>query len=129
MPTCLDLAGAPIPASVDGASVLPLLRGESVPWREYLHIECAPTHHALTDGREKYIWYTQTGRELLFDIESDPTEMHDLSRERPDRVAYWRSRLIEELTGREEGLVQNGDLVVGCPQSPTLVNEGHYQER
>ncbi len=39
MPTLLEAAGAPIPASVDGRSVLPLLRGETAGWREYLHGE------------------------------------------------------------------------------------------
>ena len=89
----------------------------------------ARSNQWLTDGREKYIWFTQTGRELLFDIKNDPTEMHDLGQEKPERVTYWRSRLIEELAGREEGFVQDGNLVVGRAQSPTLVNAGWYQER
>ena len=83
----------------------------------------------VTDGREKYIWYSQTGRELLFDLQEDPTEMHDLSAARPQRVHFWRERLIAELDCREEGFVQNGDLVSGLPQSPTLVDAGHYRER
>src|SRR5690606_22154511 len=39
MPTLLDFAGIPAPASVDGSSLLPLLRGERPPWRDCLHIE------------------------------------------------------------------------------------------
>ena len=31
MPTLLDLAGLPIPASVEGQSMLPLARGEASP--------------------------------------------------------------------------------------------------
>ena len=41
----------------------------------------------------------------------------------------WRERLMAELDGREEGSVQNGELVSGMPQSPTLVDAGHYRER
>ena len=26
----------------------------------------------MTDGKEKYIWFTITGREQLFDLENDP---------------------------------------------------------
>ncbi|MCA1810068.1 MAG: sulfatase-like hydrolase/transferase [Lentisphaerae bacterium] len=57
MPTILELAGAPIPAGVDGRSLLPLLRGVTEGWRDYVHIEHAPMHQSLTDGREKYIWF------------------------------------------------------------------------
>jgi len=62
----------------------------------------------LTDGREKYIWHSQSGREPLFDLEEDPTELHDLAAARPQRVAFWRERLIAELDGREEGLFRTG---------------------
>ena len=62
-------------------------------------------------------------------LEEDPTELRDLSTARQQRVAYWRERLIAELDGREEGFVQNGKLVSGMPQSPTLVDAGQYRER
>lgn len=126
-PTFCDLAGIAPPALLDGASLLPLCRGEAGPWREYIHGEHAygdRSNHWITDGREKYAWFSQTGRELLFDIAGDPKEMHDLSRERPDRLAHWRRRLIHELEEREEGFVQDGELVVGRPQGPVLPHAG-----
>lgn len=83
----------------------------------------------LTDGREKYIWYSQTGRELLFDLQEGPTELRDLAAARPERAALRRERLIAELDGREEGYVQGGDLAVGRRVSPTLVEAGRYLER
>ena len=132
LPTCCDLAGIDVPEQVDGRSILPLCRGETDGWRDDLHGEHVLSQNStqwLTDGREKYIWFTQTGRELLFDLQHDPTETQDLSRELPERVAFWRSRLITELAGREEGFVQNGELVVGQTQIPTLANAGRYQAR
>ena len=82
MPTVLDFAGCPIPANVDGRSLVPMLRGDDdAEWREYLHGEHARCYgdvynnHYLTDGREKYIWLSHTGRELLFDLEDDPGEL------------------------------------------------------
>ena len=87
MPTLLDAAGLRVPESCTGESVLPLLRGEtpnSVAWRDWMHGECAPGYHPeeachfLTDGRTIYAWYSQTGRELMFDLETDPHELHDL---------------------------------------------------
>jgi arylsulfatase len=63
MPTMLDMAGAPIPPSVEGRSLLPLLDASpaDVGWRETMHGEHSNCYDAglgmqyLTDGREKYI--------------------------------------------------------------------------
>jgi hypothetical protein len=85
-----------------------------------------PEEISLTIGspREKYAWFSQTGRELLFNIADDPQEMHDLSKEHPERLSYWREKLIQELVDREEGFVQDRKLIVGRPQSPTLKHAG-----
>ena len=122
MPTLLDLAGLDIPETVEGHSLVPLLRGEEVAWREHLHIEHAPLHHTLTDGREKYIWFADDGREQFFRLSEDPTECRDLSRDPAEagRVAGWRARLVEQLAGRPEGFVSEGQLVNGRPYSPVL---------
>jgi arylsulfatase A-like enzyme len=110
MPTILDLANVPIPETVDGSSVMPLIRGETNQWRDYLHGECAHPNglesgmQYLTDGRWKYIWYPGTGDEQLFDLEHDPQELEDLSRDTRFRIdiAEWRTRLAHELAGRPE---------------------------
>lgn len=117
MPTCLDLAGVAIPAGVEGRSVLPLLRGEPVPWREFLHIEHAPVHHTLTDGREKYVWFVADGREQFFRLSSDPLECHDLIRApaEADRLAHWRALLTRELRARPEGFSDGTRLIPGRP--------------
>jgi arylsulfatase A-like enzyme len=117
MPTLLDLAEVEIPPSVEGRSLVPLLRGESSLDREYLHLECAPNFHALTDGREKYIWLPATGAEQLFDLQTDPQELHDLAGEEAwqSTRAQWRARLIVELKGRSEGFTDGERLVAGRP--------------
>ena len=85
MPTLLDAAGAEIPDTVDGASLMPLMRGEDAAWRDYLHGEHLGTYRPedamqyLTDGKEKYIWYTVTGEEQLFNLVDDPQECHNLA--------------------------------------------------
>ena len=117
LPTVLDLAGLPIPAAADGESLVPLLRGEDAPWREWLHVETAPTYHCLTDGREKYIWFVADGREQFFDLASDPTECRDLAGDAgaAERVAEWRSRMVCELASRPEGFSDGERLVPGRP--------------
>jgi arylsulfatase A-like enzyme len=131
MPTLLDAAGLTVPDSCTGQSVLPLMRGESpaAGWRDALHGEHAkryPQHggmHYLTDGHTKYIWYSQTGDELLFDLDEDPQERHDLAATASgaSRLDTWRRRLVEELRGRPEGFVEGSSLVPGRPHGPTVM--------
>lgn len=126
-PTCCELAGITPPPHLDGRSILPLCRGEAAGWRADLHGEHyagRESNHWLTDGREKYAWFSQTGRELLFDLIEDPQERHDLAAARPERIAYWRERLAAELAGRPEGYVRDGRLVVGAEPRPTLDHAG-----
>ena len=126
MPTLLDMVGLPIPAGVDGLSLYPYLRGEAPPtWREWVHIEHAPNHQCLTDGREKYIWWPRDGREHLFDLTRDPQELHDLAQEAAaaGRVALWRERLIAQLRDRPEGFVRDGALIPGRPYGAVIPRE------
>lgn len=114
-PTLCEICGIPVPAGLDGES---LLRPQ--PLRRELHGEHAYgelSHHYLTDSREKYCWFSKSGRELLFDLEADPGECHDLSRQQPGRLAAWRARLAERLRDRPEGFVAEGELVAGRSQS------------
>jgi arylsulfatase A-like enzyme len=115
MPTVLEMAGAEIPGTVDGKSLLPLLRGRTDGWRRHLHIECSPDFHCLTDGREKYVWFVADGREQLFDLENDPGEIHDLAGDpkAKGRLASWREQLAGELKDREEGFSDGKRLIPG----------------
>jgi len=101
---------------------LPLLRGEPVAWRPYLHIEHAPLHQSLTDGRTKYVWWVRDGREQLFDLVSDPFERHDLASDaqQHDRLSQWRERLVSALAERPEGFVKDGRLQAGVDYRPVL---------
>lgn len=122
MPTFLEAAGCEIPASVDGASLLPWAKGETPEWRGWLHGEHtygSLSNQWLTDGHEKYIWFSQSGEEQLFDLDADPLELHDLAKEATAESAkvaslgLWRERLVKVLQGREEGFVEGGRLVPG----------------
>ncbi len=129
MPTILDLAGVDVPASCDGRSLAGVLRGEADgPDRDVLHGEHAvcyrpeQAYHSLTDGRIKYIWFSQTGVERLFDLAADPTECRDLAgrAEHAEELRRWRGRLIERLADRPEGFVEDGTLVPGRPHRNLL---------
>lgn len=123
MPTLLELAGAEIPDSVDGKSLLHSVQ------REYLHGEHAldkDSMHFIVTKTDKYIWYSQTGRELYFDLVSDPHESHNAIAEEANqpRIAELRQYLIQELAGREEGYTDGKQLIVGRPPQNMLYQAG-----
>jgi hypothetical protein len=76
----------------------------------------------MTDGAQKYIWFSGTGHEQLFDLTADPAETHDLATDplRGPDLARWRAQLIGELAGREEGFTDGRALITGRPVQPTL---------
>ena len=115
MPTVLEMAGVAVPEGVDGQSLLPVMRGEGAPVRDYLHLETAPGYHCLTDGKEKFIWFVADGTELFFDLVSDPGETRNLigDLERSGRIGWWRSELVRVLEDRPEGFSDGERLVPG----------------
>ena len=129
-PTFLDVAGLPVPDSLNGSSLLNLLKdSEDIPnipetpvkWREYVDLEhdiCYNvTNHwnALTDGEFKYIFEAYFADEQLFDLQSDPQELHNLAAEKEwqSELEMWRQRLVEqfEREGRGSEWVQGGKLM------------------
>ncbi|MFP4027734.1 MAG: arylsulfatase [Candidatus Brocadiia bacterium] len=122
MPTVLDLANVEAPETVEGKSLVALMRGDGDLSRSYLHIEHAPLYQSLTDGKEKYIWFTQDGRDQFFDLKEDPEECHNLidSPDYAERVEFWRDRLIEELEGRPEEFSDGEKLIPGRPHNALM---------
>ncbi len=126
MPTLLDMCGLEIPGIVDGKSLLPVMRGEVDRVRDIVHGEHPyggdTSVHYLTDGREKYIWFSGDGHEQLFDLVADPQELRDLARDPAcaDRLVIWRNRMIQTLDDREEGFSDGERLIPGRPVTPVL---------
>ncbi|NKB67782.1 MAG: arylsulfatase [Candidatus Latescibacteria bacterium] len=120
MPTLLEAGQAPIPPTVEGRSLIPLLSDQATDWRPYYHGEHSPcydrenAHQFLTDGHWKYIWNPITGAEQFFNLDQDPMECNDLSASANfcAPLESWRQRMVEELAGRPEGLSDGRKL---CP--------------
>lgn len=107
LPTLLDMVDLPVPEGVDGRSLLPLMRGEPVVWRPWMHIEFSAGnihHHTLVDGKEKYIWYFRDGTEQCFNLADDPEERCNLAGlpVEAHRIRVWRDRMLDELKHRAE---------------------------
>jgi arylsulfatase A-like enzyme len=100
LPTIVEMSGAKLPAasSVDGVSIVPLLRGEPIKPRplfwHYPHYgnQGGMPGGAVHDGRWKLIqWYE--GHTELYDLAADPGETNNLAKEHPDVVNRLRARL------------------------------------
>ena len=109
-PTFLDMAGAEIPADMHGVSLFPLLKGEKpADWRPtlYYHFYEYPAehmvkrHYGVRDSRYKLIhFYNDIDRWELYDLRSDPTEMHNLYGQ--PGMEEVTARLMEELRQAQE---------------------------
>jgi arylsulfatase A-like enzyme len=86
-PTFLDLAGLPIPDSMQGRSLVPLLHGESpANWRTsiYYRYYHDPGHHntaahfGVRTSTHKLIYYWKKDAYEMFDLTKDPAEQHNL---------------------------------------------------
>jgi arylsulfatase A-like enzyme len=101
-PTLLELAGVPVPAgqAVDALSLVPLLdRKGAVPERSlfwhYPHYsnQGGRPGGALRDGNYKLVEFFEDSRVELYDLASDPAELHDLAAAQPERAEEMRKRL------------------------------------
>ena len=133
MPTLLDIAGAPVPDTVDGVSLMALAKEaeselEQPEWeRLYLHGEhsySGLSNHWIVTKTDKYCWFTETGQEQYFDLQADPHELRDLIDEPTcqERIATMRGWLIDALKNRPEGFTDGERLIPGRPY-PTYLSE------
>jgi arylsulfatase A-like enzyme len=95
--TAAGAAGAPLPADrkIDGVDIVKLVRGEAqgrphgaVFWRSgHYRTILADDWKLQVSERPKKTW--------LFDLDNDPTEQHDLSAQRPDKLKELSAILAE----------------------------------
>ena len=87
--------------------------------------------NALTDGHEKYIFHAHDGSEQLFNLDSDPQELRDLSGEaaHQDRLKMWRACMVKHLEIRGEEWVKGGKLMVRRESTPISPNYPRAEAR
>jgi arylsulfatase A-like enzyme len=85
--TFLDMGGAPVPAHMQGRSMVPLLRGETpADWRDAIYyqyyefpgVHAVQRHYGVRTQRYKLIHYYLIDEWELFDLEADPDELHSV---------------------------------------------------
>lgn len=109
LPTICAIGGAETPDDVDGIDLTEACRGGSQSVRDELHGQIADDHMLLTD-RWKYLYFAEDGREMLFDIQADPRDEHDLSSDAA-LVEPMRKRLIAHLEAEGNDACKDGKLV------------------
>ncbi|MGB0609887.1 MAG: sulfatase family protein [Verrucomicrobiales bacterium] len=86
--TFLEMAGAEIPANMQGRSLVPILKnGKADNWRksiyyhyyEYPSVHMVPRHYGIRTERYKLIHFYQFGNEWeMYDLEEDPDELTNI---------------------------------------------------
>lgn len=82
-PTLCGLTGTPVPATVEGVDLGPVMRGDG-PGRDALYLAYVHLHRGVRTRRHKLIEYVVDGRHTmtqLFDLSADPLETRNLAGE------------------------------------------------
>ena len=102
MPTLLELAGVPLPAGVQGVSLMPLAHGKSLGLTALAETWYPRYHYGwseLTALRDRQYKFVQAPRPELYGLTGDPGETSDLAGREPARVAALQRALQEKLAG------------------------------
>ena len=118
-PTLLELAGVAVPATMQGRSLVPLLKGARPAWRNSLLIEYYTDtvfprvfkmgYEAVRSERWKYIRYLELeGMDELYDLRTDPYEMKNLVAQPSaaaalDAMKKEMERLLKESNAARQG--------------------------
>ena len=128
--TFVEMAGGNVPDHIiEGCSLLPLLHGETVDWRDYVisEYDYSVTPQALTlgleprdcrlfmvfDVRSKLMHAEGSFRSMLFDLATDPEEFHDLAKDDAHQsnierlyghLADWGRRMSQRVTTSDDDI-------------------------
>lgn len=99
--TVCEVAGIPVPSdrTIDGASWLPLLKGEHIVRKQPLywrnHLAPLKTRVGLRDGVWKILGSNDLTQFELYNLQDDPQETTELSEKHPDKLAEMKKKLID----------------------------------
>jgi arylsulfatase A-like enzyme len=131
-PTLLDLAGLPRSASMQGASLVPLLAGAKTPWREFAFSENLwstvfgnPRIESVRSAEWKYIRYFSTDRSLFG--KPDGPAAYGVTDEQARAYEDWLTASVRGLKPGHEELFRLGsdpdeatNLALDSRSAPTL---------
>ena len=103
-PTFMDMAGLPVPADMQGFSLIPLLKGETPPgWRTSYYYRNyhdpgdhnTRAHYGVRTTTQKLIYFWKKDQWEMYDLAGDPDELHNLYHDpaQQDAVAKLKTEL------------------------------------
>lgn len=127
-PTLLALAGLPVPADFQGASLLDLIEGTDDPARAErpIYFESPLTRlglQGLRKGRWKLIRNVRHGSVELYDLSEDPGEQHDLADEEVAVREELTARLASWVEEMERSGHQSGWFAVSQRAAPSAMEQ------
>ena len=104
-PTFMELAGLPVPADMQGRSLVPLLKGEHpAAWRTswYYRYYDDPgahntrAHYGVRTATHKLIYFWKKDQWEMYDLVKDPAELHNIYQDpaQADTVAKLKQELF-----------------------------------
>jgi arylsulfatase A-like enzyme len=112
LPTCAGIAGAPVPAGLDGQSIVPTLMGRPQPPHEFLYWEFHET--GFVQGvryREwKAVRYGLNKPLELYDVSQDPGETQNVAAQNPQVVRTIEDYLLTARTESPDYPIREGKL-------------------
>lgn len=124
-PTLLEYANAEVPADCEGQSLRGLLAGTGYKSRQTLFTTYKDTIRSIRDERWKLIRYPQIDRTQLFDLKTDPDEMHDLSDSSDPAHQATKVQLEKQLANAQHEFGDTQPLVVANPKPAEIDLTGH----
>ena len=110
VPTTLGFAGVDLPEYLQGMDFSPALRRDPFKGPEHILLEMVGNPHVhfdyvdwrgLVSDRWKYAFY-ETGHEVLFNLQEDPFEQHNLAKNNPEACEKMRQLLLGMLSEARE---------------------------
>ncbi|MCB0634499.1 MAG: arylsulfatase [Saprospiraceae bacterium] len=125
LPTLLDLAGISLPdsLSLDGRSLVPLLKGQEIAWPErslyttHMSWDTDKVVGALRNNSYRMV-VEGNGRTQLYNMQKDPGETTDLATDFPKTADSLRLEFDTWLADARSGGLQPPPITLGNPNAP-----------
>lgn len=100
-PTFLELAGLPVPADMQGHSLVPILKGEAPPaWRESFYYRYyhdpgdhnTRSHLGVRTTTHKLLYYWKKDMWEMFDLVNDPNELQNIAGDSAHQATFDKLR-------------------------------------
>ena len=109
LPTILTMAGVPLPADIDGTDLMCLVDAPTT--RDFYGV-CNDSFHCLIQGKYKYTWARAGGEELLFNLEENPLEQHNLAAtdQAANVLTTMRKELVQRMSAHDSPCLEGDKL-------------------